>query len=452
MDDDLGWNDFELRSYDPQIGRFLQNDPYDQFASGYVGMGNDPVNNIDEDGGLSLSFGDGVSTVSEGINNVKMLGEVIVRSGKATKKASTIWSIARSFGGGLISSLTETAKGLVSIVTDPIGTLTGLAHAVTNPLETWNGIKRAANETWDVIKSGDPDKIAGLTGNLVGNLLGGGITGKALSVAGKLSKGSNFVKTVRKLAKKILCGCFLAGTLVFTDTGQKAIENIAVGDKVWAYNDTTGDYALKKVVSLFRYVRDSVYNIRIGEETIQATADHPFFIGGHWLRVAELKVGDSVKIYDGSNLAIEQITVTPGRTTVYNFEVEDYHTYYVSNTKVLVHNSDPCDKLPLNKVDKGILRDDARRIWKDKTGRSAIWDGNDVHHRIPLEWDHLMPGHPNRSSNLIAVPSEIHNKFITPAWNRWKTSLNGRTPTQSEIMGQALKIDQEYSNVMKFIK
>ena len=52
FDDDLGWNDFELRSYDPQIGRFLQNDPYDQFASGYVGMGNDPVNSIDPSGGI----------------------------------------------------------------------------------------------------------------------------------------------------------------------------------------------------------------------------------------------------------------------------------------------------------------------------------------------------------------------------------------------------------------
>jgi len=55
MDDDLGWNDFELRSYDPQIGRFLQNDPYDQFASGYVGMGNDPVNNIDPSGGWAAT-------------------------------------------------------------------------------------------------------------------------------------------------------------------------------------------------------------------------------------------------------------------------------------------------------------------------------------------------------------------------------------------------------------
>ncbi len=57
-------------------------------------------------------------------------------------------------------------------------------------------------------------------------------------------------------------------------------------------------------------------------------------------------MGDSVKTYDGSNLAIEQITVAPGRTTVYNFEVEDYHTYYVSNAKVLVHNNGDCDVTP----------------------------------------------------------------------------------------------------------
>jgi len=55
-DDETGWNDFELRSYDPQTGRFIQQDPYDQFASGYVGMGNDPLNNVDEEGGWSEGF------------------------------------------------------------------------------------------------------------------------------------------------------------------------------------------------------------------------------------------------------------------------------------------------------------------------------------------------------------------------------------------------------------
>ncbi|MBO9200793.1 MULTISPECIES: DUF6443 domain-containing protein [Niastella] len=51
MDDDLSWNDFALRSYDPQIGRWAQVDPYDEFASPYTGMGNDPINNIDPSGG-----------------------------------------------------------------------------------------------------------------------------------------------------------------------------------------------------------------------------------------------------------------------------------------------------------------------------------------------------------------------------------------------------------------
>ncbi|HRP30842.1 MAG TPA: RHS repeat-associated core domain-containing protein, partial [Agriterribacter sp.] len=54
FDDDLNWNEFNLRSYDPQTGRFLQQDPYDQFASGYVGMGSDPVNLTDPSGGFSV--------------------------------------------------------------------------------------------------------------------------------------------------------------------------------------------------------------------------------------------------------------------------------------------------------------------------------------------------------------------------------------------------------------
>lgn len=50
MDDDIGWNDFEYRSFDVQIGRWLQIDPVDKFTSPYSGMGNDPVNNVDPDG------------------------------------------------------------------------------------------------------------------------------------------------------------------------------------------------------------------------------------------------------------------------------------------------------------------------------------------------------------------------------------------------------------------
>lgn len=55
LDEDIGWNDFALRNYDAQIGRWVQQDPYQEFASPYVGMGNDPINLIDPSGGSILS-------------------------------------------------------------------------------------------------------------------------------------------------------------------------------------------------------------------------------------------------------------------------------------------------------------------------------------------------------------------------------------------------------------
>ena len=54
LDDDIGWQDFAFRNYDAQIGRWVQQDPFDEFASPYVGMGDDPVNLTDPSGGFTL--------------------------------------------------------------------------------------------------------------------------------------------------------------------------------------------------------------------------------------------------------------------------------------------------------------------------------------------------------------------------------------------------------------
>jgi len=45
-------NTFQLRLYDARFGRWLSPDPYGQFASPYIGMGNNPVGGVDKDGGL----------------------------------------------------------------------------------------------------------------------------------------------------------------------------------------------------------------------------------------------------------------------------------------------------------------------------------------------------------------------------------------------------------------
>ena len=59
-DEETGWNSFELREYDPIIGRFLTVDPAQYVGSPYVGMGNNPVMYTDPRGDtVRISFRDG---------------------------------------------------------------------------------------------------------------------------------------------------------------------------------------------------------------------------------------------------------------------------------------------------------------------------------------------------------------------------------------------------------
>jgi RHS repeat-associated protein len=70
-DSETGWESFELRMYDSRIGRWLSIDPYGQYYSPYVGMGNNPGNMVDPDGGLSnfaaFSIGFGIGAIGTGI-------------------------------------------------------------------------------------------------------------------------------------------------------------------------------------------------------------------------------------------------------------------------------------------------------------------------------------------------------------------------------------------------
>jgi RHS repeat-associated protein len=50
------WQHFELREFDPVVGRWTSKDPYGQYYSPYVGMGNNPVSGTDPDGGKNIKF------------------------------------------------------------------------------------------------------------------------------------------------------------------------------------------------------------------------------------------------------------------------------------------------------------------------------------------------------------------------------------------------------------
>ena len=51
--DQTTWDNFELRAYNHDLGRWSAPDPYAQFASPYLAMGNNPVTFVDPDGGYS---------------------------------------------------------------------------------------------------------------------------------------------------------------------------------------------------------------------------------------------------------------------------------------------------------------------------------------------------------------------------------------------------------------
>jgi RHS repeat-associated protein len=50
-DEETGWNAFELRMYEPVVGRWIVPDPMRQYFSPYLAMGNNPVFGVDPDGG-----------------------------------------------------------------------------------------------------------------------------------------------------------------------------------------------------------------------------------------------------------------------------------------------------------------------------------------------------------------------------------------------------------------
>ncbi|WP_246096476.1 polymorphic toxin-type HINT domain-containing protein [Paenibacillus sinopodophylli] len=94
-------------------------------------------------------------------------------------------------------------------------------------------------------------------------------------------------------------------------------------------------------MGLFQKQADEIYYVHIGNEIIEVTGEHPFWLDGKgWTFVKELKVGDLLVSSDGTKLAIDKIEKEPREATVYNFEVEDFNSYFVSNLGIWVHNCD----------------------------------------------------------------------------------------------------------------
>ncbi|MFR9238756.1 MAG: polymorphic toxin-type HINT domain-containing protein, partial [[Eubacterium] siraeum] len=96
------------------------------------------------------------------------------------------------------------------------------------------------------------------------------------------------------------------------------------------------------------------YDIDINGEEIVTTDNHPFYVQGRGFIKAEgLFVGDKLISVDGKDLIVEthDIEQCEKPITVYNFKVEDYHTYFVGNCKIWVHNNDCVKKVESGEIE-----------------------------------------------------------------------------------------------------
>ena len=135
--------------------------------------------------------------------------------------------------------------------------------------------------------------------------------------------------------------CFVAGTIILTANGLNAIETVCAGDLVWAWDEETGDVALKEVVETYINETDELVHIFVNGEEIITTPSHPFYspVKG-WTDAVHLRAGDILVLVNGEYVVVEKVQheILEAPVTVYNFQVEDYHTYYVSDVGILVHN------------------------------------------------------------------------------------------------------------------
>lgn len=133
--------------------------------------------------------------------------------------------------------------------------------------------------------------------------------------------------------------CLVAGTLVWTERGPRAIETITVGDLVLAKSPRTGELTHQPVLrKTVREPHDVVtFSLESGER-ITCTAGHLFWVNGKgWCLARDLEPGDPVHRATGT-ITVRDAPEMAGKETTHNLIVADFHSYFVGETAILSHD------------------------------------------------------------------------------------------------------------------
>ena len=294
----------QSRYYDPVVGRFISpDDPAYIGANGdfisynlYAYCSNNPVMGYDPQGTFDWKTClSGVSLVSVGVGAIVAGGAIL--------------ACASAPGLMVAIAVVTVAAGVLTVVN---GTAE-IIESVTGDNFVRDGIMNGNAEAYDTYKT-----ITQIVASV----------GTAICASYYAYNGGNV--------------CFVAGTMIAAATGQIAIEIIEVGDYVWALDTETGEKALKPVVNVFVNEASELVHVFTANDEIICTNEHPFYspVKG-WVSACQLRAGDILVLLNGEYIIVEwvQHEILESPVKVYNFEVEDFHTYFVGDDGILVHNT-----------------------------------------------------------------------------------------------------------------
>jgi hypothetical protein len=137
--------------------------------------------------------------------------------------------------------------------------------------------------------------------------------------------------------RAFLDNCFPAGTPIrMADGSEKPIEDVVEGDMVAAFvpgeENGRGELGARRVVRLFRNRSSNLVEVA----GLRVTEGHPFLCGDGRFRIAGELEGASLVRADGSLTEPVSVVRLEEAADVYNFEVEDLHTYVAGGLRV--HN------------------------------------------------------------------------------------------------------------------
>ncbi len=348
-DTETGLYYLNSRYYDPETGRFINADTtavLDKAKDNIGGLNlyaycdNNPVVGRDDEG--NMSFWAKLAIAVAAVVVVAVVAAVVTVATGGTG-AAALCAVASTFVGAAKGAVVGAVTGAISGAA--MGAVTGAVEGYRE--NGWDGVlSGAAKGAWK-------GAVEGAEAGLLSGMVMGGIGG---------AMNPSF--------------CFVAGTAVLTTAGKKAIETIKVGDVIPCVDHITGEESEKQVVSTSVNKVDRLIELDIDGEIIQCTDTHPFQVKGKgWVDAHMLNVGDTVYTKDWNTATIKRVDILEleEHIEVFNFEVDDCHTYYVGDKLVLVHNTCNVHGKSHGSTEHRLAIDTKAKMMKSSGKYSDIW-------------------------------------------------------------------------------